>query len=83
MPNIITGVVTNAVVIPSAPLPEGAEVEIQVKNSSSKPIVPPPLTPRELRKPPREQRQAVLAAAADMAEEDYRTDKDLTGFDAF
>ena len=32
---------------------------------------------------PREQRQAVLAAAAELAEEDYRSDKDLTGFEAF
>ena len=32
---------------------------------------------------PREQRQAVLAAAAEMAEEDYRTDRELTGFEAF
>ena len=32
---------------------------------------------------PREQRQAILAAAAKMAEQDYRDDKELTGFDAF
>jgi hypothetical protein len=31
---------------------------------------------------PREQRQAILAAAAERAEEDYRSDKELTGFDA-
>jgi hypothetical protein len=39
--------------------------------------------PAELRRMPREQRQAILAAAAELAEEDYRTDKELTGFDAF
>jgi hypothetical protein len=32
---------------------------------------------------PREERQAVLAAAALLAEEDYRSDKALAGFDAF
>ena len=32
---------------------------------------------------PRPERQAVLAAAAALAEKDYRDDKELTGFDAF
>jgi hypothetical protein len=32
---------------------------------------------------PREQRQAILAAAAAIAEEDYRSDLELTGFEAF
>lgn len=32
---------------------------------------------------PRAERQAVLAAAAALAEEDYRDNKELTGFDAF
>ena len=32
---------------------------------------------------PREQRQAILAAAAEMAEQDYHSDKELTGFEAF
>jgi hypothetical protein len=41
------------------------------------------LTPTELRRLPREQRQAILAAAAELAEEDYRSDKELTGFEAF
>ena len=40
-------------------------------------------TPAELRRMPREQRQAVLAAAAEMAEDDYRTVRELTGFEAF
>jgi hypothetical protein len=40
-------------------------------------------TPAELRRMPREQRQAVLAAAAELAEEDYRSDKELTGFEAY
>ena len=31
----------------------------------------------------REQRQTILAAAAELAEEDYRTDRELTGFEAF
>jgi len=31
----------------------------------------------------REQRQSILAAAAELAENDYRDDRELTGFDAF
>jgi hypothetical protein len=42
-----------------------------------------PISPKELRKMPREQRQAILAAAAEIAEEDYRSDRERTGFDAF
>jgi hypothetical protein len=30
---------------------------------------------------PRERRQAILAAAAEMAERDYHLDSELTGFD--
>ena len=41
------------------------------------------LTPAELRKLPREQRQAILTAAAAQAEQDYCSDKELTGFQAF
>jgi hypothetical protein len=37
---------------------------------------------RELRRIPREQRQPILAAA-ELAEEDYRSDKELTDFQAF
>ena len=81
----ITGVVTNGVVIPNSPLPEGTHVEIQVKplQSAALPTGAVRLTPSELRKLPREERQAVLAAAAALAEQDYRDDKELTGFDAF
>ena len=68
--SIIAGVVRNGVVIPSTPLPEGTQVHIH-------------LTPAELRRMPREQRYAILAAAAEMAEEDYRSDKNLSGFEAF
>jgi hypothetical protein len=32
---------------------------------------------------PREQRQTILAAAAKMAEQDFHSDKELTGFEAF
>jgi hypothetical protein len=81
MSTTITGVVTNGVVVPSSPLPEGAHVEIHMEPSQS--VVGPRPTPAELRKMPREQRQALLAAAAEIAEEDYRSDKELTGFDAF
>jgi len=81
----ITGVVTNGVVVPNSPLPEGARVEIHLQ--PGRPEVPAVaaarVTPGELRRMPREQRQAVLAAAAEIAEQDYRDDKELTGFDAF
>jgi hypothetical protein len=78
----ITGVVTNGVVVPSSPLPEGVEVEIHLNDASSADTAFRP-TPTELRRMPREQRQAILAAAAVLAEADYRTDKELTGFIAF
>ncbi len=73
MSTSIMGVVTNGVIVPDSPLPEGSRVEIRLQ----------PLTPGELRKMPREERQAVLAGAAERAEQDYREDKELTGFDAF
>jgi len=82
---VVAGVVKNGVVVPNSPLPEGAHVEIQL--TTARPEVSPSaaehLSPRELRKMPREQRQAILAAAAERAEPDYRSDKELTGFDAF
>ncbi len=37
----------------------------------------------ELRKLPREQRDAILEAAAIQAEDDYRNDPELTAFEAF
>lgn len=105
----ITGVVKNGGVVPNAPLPEDAQVEIRLnegptdvpaernelaafqKASGCSAGLPAEgeagsaarLTPAELRRMPREQRQAILAAAAAMAEQDYHSDKDLTGFEAF
>ena len=106
----ILGVVKNGVVVPNAPLPEDAQVEIRLNETpadapaereqeraarrpgSDRPagmraegeLVPAArLTPSELRKMPREERQAILAVAAEMAEQDYRSDKELTGFEAF
>jgi len=76
---IVAGFVKGGVVVPSTPLPEGALVEVRVVGGPTAAG----LTPGELRRLPREQRQAILAAAAELAEEDYRTDKDLTGFEAF
>ncbi len=78
----ITGVVTNGIVVPNSPLPEGAQVEIHLQPTQPEmpPVPVPRLTPGELRKMPREQRQAVLAAAAEIAERDYHSDKELTGF---
>jgi hypothetical protein len=85
MPNIVVGFVKNGVVVPESPLPEGVQVEIQLKTAL--PEAPQGaaagMSPSELRKMPREQRQSILAAAAELAEEDYRSDKELTGFDAF
>ena len=104
MPDIVAGFVKNGVVVPNAPLPEGAFVEVHVIRG---PIDVPPelqeesdagnpasakalesvsaacLTPAELRRMPRAQRQAILAAAAELAEQDYHSDKELTGFEAF
>ena len=85
MPNIVAGFVKNGVVVPNSPLPEGAQVEIQLKPARLEvsPDATAGVSPSELRKMPREQRQAILAAAAERAEQDYRSDKELTGFDAF
>jgi hypothetical protein len=82
MSTVIAGFVKNGVVVPSAPLPEGAFVEVHViRGPAETPATR--LTPGELRRLPREQRQAILAAAAEMAEQDYLSDKELTGFEAF
>ena len=88
MPTVIAGFVKNGVVVPNAPLPEGAQVEIRLNDVA--PAVPPELqeqgaawqeascciagmpaegetvpaarlTPAELRRMPREQRQAIFA----------------------
>jgi hypothetical protein len=82
METIVTGIVANGVVILATPLPEGAEVEVCVKSGPpNKPATN--LRPSELLKLPRAERDVILAAAAALAEQDYREDKDLTGFDAF
>jgi hypothetical protein len=78
MSTSISGHVKNGVVVPNAPLPEGAKVEIRLSEVSTDasatakggPILGVQLTPAELRRMPREQRQAFLAAAAQMAEHD-------------
>ena len=78
----VTGIVTNGGVVPSTPLPEGLRVQIQVQPAVSSAGAD-RLTSSELRRMPREERQVFLAAAAALAEPDYRDDKELTGFDAF
>ncbi|HBI43025.1 MAG TPA: hypothetical protein DDY78_09240 [Planctomycetales bacterium] len=85
MSTTITGVVKNGVVVPMASLPEGAQVEIRLSELplEKAPVLASRPTPAELRRMPREQRQVILAAAAEMAEHDYRSDKELTGFEAF
>ena len=40
-------------------------------------------TPSELRSLPREERDAIMEAAAALAEDDYRNDPALTAFEAF
>lgn len=40
-------------------------------------------TAAELRRLPKEQRDAVLEAAAALAESEYRSNRDLTAFEAF
>lgn len=85
MSTSIMGVVTNGVVVPNAPLPEGARVEIHLQPARPEgaPVTAARFTPGELRRMPREQRQAILAAAAELAEQDYHSDTELTGFEAF
>ena len=81
-----TGIVSNGVVVPSSPLPEGAQVEIHLQSARSEEPddrTDQKLSLSELRKMPREGRQAILAAAAKKAEHDYHFDKELTGFEAF
>ncbi|MSU77207.1 MAG: hypothetical protein EXS16_03825 [Gemmataceae bacterium] len=84
MSAIITGIVTNGFIVPASPLKEGSHVEIYVKDDmhGANPT-PRRMSPTELRKLPREERRAILAASAALAEKIYRNDKDFTGFDAF
>ncbi len=77
---IVMGTVANGVVIPSSPLPEGAQEEMCVKAET--PSEPVRMSISELRKLPPAERNVILAAAAALAEQDYREDKELTGFDA-
>jgi hypothetical protein len=49
---------------------------------SGKPIPPWP-SPVALRKLPRLVQEQILTASAELAEEEYRTNKDLTDFEAF
>jgi hypothetical protein len=84
MPTIVTGIVTNGQVIPASPLPEGAQVDVYLKAAPSDALVARPcLTASELLKLPRAERDIYLAAAAELAEQDYREDRELTGFEAF
>lgn len=46
-------------------------------------VVPPWPSPVELRKLPRHVQERILSASAELAEEEYRTNKDLTDFEAF
>ena len=52
-------------------------------SSQSSTIPPKTLTASELRRLPAAQRDAILAAAAAKAEAEYRTNPELTSFEAF
>ncbi len=80
MTAVVTGLVSNGLVVPCVPLPEGVRVEIHVQEPVTEATR---LSPSELRKLPPEQIDAILAKAAALAEWDYQNDKELTGFDAF
>jgi hypothetical protein len=66
--------------LPARQQPSGYAAGIPAEGEA---VPAPRLTPGELRRLPREQRRAILAAAAELAEDDYRSDKELTGFEAF
>jgi len=51
-------------------------------DDAGKPIPPWP-SPVQLRKLPRPLQERILAASAELAEEEYNTNKDLTDFEAF
>lgn len=51
-------------------------------DARGKPIPPWP-SPVDLRKLPRLVQEQILAASAELAEEEYRTNRDLTDFEAF
>lgn len=51
--------------------------------SENKPASAKRWTAAELRRLPREQQEAILEAAAAVAEQDYRNDPELTAFEAF
>jgi hypothetical protein len=80
MSTTISGVVSNGVVVLSTPLAEGTRVSVEVEEKID---ATGPLSPSELIKLPREQRAVILAKGAELAEEEYRTNKDLTDFNAF
>jgi hypothetical protein len=55
----------------------------QVMTAESSPGPAKRWTAAELRQLPAEQRDAILAAAAALAEQEYRTNPELTAFEAF
>lgn len=63
----------------------GALQSLQTETAASEPVpsVGKRWTAAELRKLPPEQRDAILAEQAALMEEEYRTNRELTAFDAF
>jgi hypothetical protein len=51
-------------------------------DTTGKPIPPWP-SPVALRRLPRQLQEQILAASAELAEQEYRTNRDLTDFEAF
>ncbi len=51
-------------------------------DATGKPVPPWP-SPVELRKLPREMQERILATSAELAEEEYRINRELTDFEAF
>jgi hypothetical protein len=61
---------------------DGKPMPVVHYDDTGKPVPPWP-SPVELRKLPRQLQQAILAASAELAEQEYRTNTDLTDFEAF
>jgi hypothetical protein len=62
--------------------PAGEKMPVVHYNSAGQPV-PPWAPPIELRKLPRHVQESILSASARLAEREYRTNRDLTDFEAF
>jgi hypothetical protein len=62
--------------------PDAEQMPVVHYDATGKPVPPWP-SPLELPKLPQQLQPAILAASAELAEQEYRTNKDLTDFEAF